>query len=352
VIKIDWKLVVAIIALLVAIFAGIFWHRADVIFDHRAVEIPLSEPLRRNIENALASGLKLSDSVSVLVNGKPAGSSPTLPSTKLPDKLLYVNIRNVGHVPSGRIKTRIVIPGEIADMQLTDAGSAFGSIDQRTESDTQGEVSFECSNLANHPQARIKVALWYQQTKSGTPLIEIQDTTLGPARDVGSVDTASFYWWDWSAGTAKIVSTVLSTLAVTAMLLFEYLFSHRKRSRMKLTAVYDPQGCSWAEASVEGVPSMQVCATASFATFEDRPIEVVQAYLKGTRPTASLMGHLVVSKESAVTETFHFFVQPVVGKPGEALIRSIVLVDQHGNKYEGETVPLKYRGATANSPRH
>jgi len=345
--KIDWKLVVGVTALLVAIFAGTFWRRADVVFDQRAVEIPLSEPLRRNIENALASGLKASDSVSVLVNGKLVGSSPNLPSTKLPDKLLYVNIRNVGHVPSGRIKARIAVPGEIADMQLTDAGAAFGSIDQRTASAPQGELSFECANLANHPQARIKVALWYQQTKPGAPIIEIQDTALGPARDVGSVDTASFYWWDWSSETAKAVSATFGVLAAALSAAVGYLFSYRKASHPKLAAVYDPEGCGWAEAAVEGVPSMQITATASLATTEDRPLEVVQAYLKGTRPTGNLMGHVIVSKESAVTETFHFFVQPAVGKPGEGLRKRVVLVDHLGNKHEGEEVQFRYFGARA-----
>ena len=43
--KMDWKLVVAVVALLVAIFAGTFWRRADVVFDERAVEIPLSDAL-------------------------------------------------------------------------------------------------------------------------------------------------------------------------------------------------------------------------------------------------------------------------------------------------------------------
>jgi hypothetical protein len=239
-----------------------------------------------------------------------------------------------------------MVPGEIADMQLTDAGSAFGRIDQRTESDPQGELSFECANLANYPQARIKVALWYQQTKPGTPLIEIQDTTLGPARDVGSVDTASFYWWDWSSQTAKIVSSTGAAFVAMVSIFLGYLFSDRKPSHPKLTAVYDPARCDWAESAVEGVPSMQVSVTASLATSEETPVEVVQAYLKGTRPSANLVEHLVVSKESAVTETFHFCVQPVVGKPGEALLKSIVLVDQHGNKYEGEEVQLRYRGAT------
>jgi hypothetical protein len=52
--RLEASLVVALIALVVSIFAGSFWHRPDVVFDKRAVEIPLSDALRESIEDALA----------------------------------------------------------------------------------------------------------------------------------------------------------------------------------------------------------------------------------------------------------------------------------------------------------
>jgi hypothetical protein len=51
--RIDWRLTVAIIAIILTFFAGSIWRRADVVFDSRAVEIPLSDPLRKSIERAL-----------------------------------------------------------------------------------------------------------------------------------------------------------------------------------------------------------------------------------------------------------------------------------------------------------
>jgi hypothetical protein len=105
-IKPDWKLIIAIVALIISIFAGAFWRRADVVFDKRSVEIPLSDQLRRSIEDAFAQAH--SDSIRVAKNGQLTASSPHLPSGKLPDKLLYVDLRNVGHVPSLRIKARML----------------------------------------------------------------------------------------------------------------------------------------------------------------------------------------------------------------------------------------------------
>ena len=193
--KIDWRLVVAIVALIVAIlgfFGGSWWRTSDVVYDKRAVEIPLSDSLRTYIEHALTA--VPSDSIAIKKNRQEvASSSPRI--NKLPDKLLYVNIRNVGHVPSATIKVRIVLPGQIADKSITDAGSAYGMVSQLKES--AGEVAFDCQNLSNHTDARIKVALWYQENRSGTPTVDIQDTTAGMSREVGSVDTARFYWWDY-----------------------------------------------------------------------------------------------------------------------------------------------------------
>src|SRR4029077_8321235 len=114
-------------------------------------------------------------------------------STRLPDKLLYVNIRNVGHVPSGVIKVRVAVPGEIADKAIEDAGSAFGPVGELKEIDSSGEISFECQNLMNSPHAKIKLALWYQQNHPGEPSVDIQDTEAGGARVVPSVDAARFY---------------------------------------------------------------------------------------------------------------------------------------------------------------
>ena len=42
------------------------------------------------------------------------------------------------------------------------------------------------------------MAIWYQQTSSGSPSVQIQDTSEGPAREVASADAARFYWWEWS----------------------------------------------------------------------------------------------------------------------------------------------------------
>lgn len=344
--KIDWKLIVAIAALILSIFAGTLWRIPDVVFDKRAVEIPLSDPLRKSIEDALASAH--SDSVSVLKNKKELHSSPHLPSTKLPDKLLYVDLRNVGHVPSIRIKVRLVVPGQIADKDIADAGSAYGSISQLTESNSTGELSFECQNLANHPQARIKIALWYQQTKSGSPSVEIQDTSIGPAREVSSIEDARFYWWEWSE---EYVAPVAALASFPAILIMIGVLNHRRRNLGKFTAVYDPSNCAWTEGSREGKPVMHVFATASLASKGEKSIEIVQAYLKGTKPVSNLLPFLVAPAGTAVTETFHFFVEPVVVKVGESYRGRIILVDKHDLKYESDEVSLPYRGA-ASTPSH
>lgn len=208
--RIDWRLVVAIIALGIAIlsfFGGSLWRTSDVVYDQRAVEIPLSDSLRSYIQHALTAAP--SDSIKVQNNGKEVSVSPHLLTT-LPDKLLYVNIRNVGHVPSATIKVRIVLPGQIADKSISDAGSAFGKVTQLNESDSTGELSFDCQNLSNHPQARIRIALWYQAGRPGTPSVEIQDTTAGMARQVPSIEAARFYWLEVMS--SEPVSTIMAIL--------------------------------------------------------------------------------------------------------------------------------------------
>jgi hypothetical protein len=230
--KIDWKLVVAIVALLIAIlgfFGGGVWRTSDVVFDIRAVEIPLSDALRKYIEHALSA--TSSDSVTVKKNNETVAKSPRLPSGRLPDKLLYVNIRNVGHVPSGTIKVRVVVPGEIADKAIEDAGSAFGPISQLKESDPSGEIFFACQNLTNSPTARIKVALWYQQNRSGAPSVDIQDTAAGVAREVPAVDAARFYLLEaMSSETATTTFTVILVLFATVG---SWLLMDAQRKRLK-----------------------------------------------------------------------------------------------------------------------
>jgi hypothetical protein len=110
--KLDWKLIVAIIALaasIISILGGSFWRRADVVFDKRSVEIPLSDSLRKIIEEALSRPLATKNGsqfqVTVPTEQGTAKIPPNaymwlrLPSAKLPDQLLYINLRNVGHVP-------------------------------------------------------------------------------------------------------------------------------------------------------------------------------------------------------------------------------------------------------------
>jgi hypothetical protein len=139
--KLDWKLIIAIIALAVSItgvFAGSFWRRTDVVFDKRSVEIPLSDSLRKSIEEALSRpAIVKNGSQSQVAVPTQEGNATIppyasmwlshLPSPELPDQLLYVNLRNVGHVPSQAIKVRIVVPGQIADKSITDA-AAFGTV--------------------------------------------------------------------------------------------------------------------------------------------------------------------------------------------------------------------------------
>ena len=292
---IDWKLITAIAALTVAIvgvFGGALWRRADVVFDKRAVEIPLSDALRKSIEDALVSGH--SDSLTIYKNGREVGSSPHLPSAKLPDKLLYVDLKNVGHVPSAKIIVRLVVPGEIADKDVSDAGRALGPVSQVTESDADGELSFECQNLADDPQAKIKISLWYQQTRSGSPSVQIEDTSEGPAREVSAVDVAQFYWWE-RAKNLTVPLTAMAGLLGSVITLFSSYRLRQKRSYF--TAVYDPLGCGWSQGSTRGRPAMQIFARATLATTAEHPVEIVQAYLEGTRPIANLPQVLVASQQ-------------------------------------------------------
>ena len=197
--KRDWPLLlslatigITLVGLLPAYF--IFWHRSDVVFDKRAVEIPLSEPLRRAIEDALASSGRISDSVTVSKNGTKVNALSRLSTPKVPDSLLYVNIRNVGKIPSASVRVQIVVPGLIADRDVSGAGPVLGDVTQLRDSDDG--IYFECPNLANRNDARFKLAVWYQKTKSDAPSVQVLETAEGPAREVGSVDTAAFYLMD------------------------------------------------------------------------------------------------------------------------------------------------------------
>ena len=229
--RIDWRLIVAIVALVISVFAGSFWRVPDIVFDKRPVEIPLSDPLREAINQALAANHP--DSLAVAKNGVPVSSSAHLPSMTLPDKLLYVDVRNVGHVPSSKVKVHIVVPGPIADKQISDAGAAFGPTSGLVESGADGDMAFEIDNLANDQRARVSVAIWYQQTKVGTPTVEVQDIASGPAREVAAVSSASFYWWAWIAPSASFfiaIIGVLTSLLVSSDSLFRIRYKRNPKS--------------------------------------------------------------------------------------------------------------------------
>lgn len=225
--KRDWPLIlgivtvgVTVIGLLPAYF--IFWHRSDVVFDKRAVEIPLSAPLRKTIEGALANAGRTADRVAVAKNGVEVPAAPSqLPSAKLPDRLLYVNVRNLGKIPSSLIKVQIRVPGIIADKDVSGAGPVLGDISaQRNSGDG---IYFECPNLANEGAARLKVAIWYQQTDSYSPSVEVLETAEGPAREVGSVDTAGFYIFDVPSHHWWVVLLVSLPIWLLLNWLIEYL---------------------------------------------------------------------------------------------------------------------------------
>jgi hypothetical protein len=245
--KIDWKLILAIISLPIAVLGflgGGIWRTSDVVFDKRAVEIPLSDSLRSYIGHALAAAP--SDSITVAKNGEKVSSSPHLPNATLPDKLLYVNIRNVGHVPSATVKVRIALPGPIADKSIEDAGSAFGLVSQLKESEPSGELSFECQNLSNQAQARIKIALWYQQSRPGIAIVDIQDTAAGVAREVASTESARFYLWEvMSSDTATtIMSVLLGMIGFVGSIWLLSFFDKRKKKvpNPTIAPANEPQG--------------------------------------------------------------------------------------------------------------
>jgi hypothetical protein len=132
-------LAAAVLALVPAYF--IFWQKPDTVFDRRAVEIPLSDEIRRRFEEALSPQRIVEKSAK-----KYSVTEIDLPR-KLPDKLLYVNIRDVGDVPSSGIKVEIVVPGTIQDKEIKDAGPAFGHINKQTSSDSEISSSANISPI-------------------------------------------------------------------------------------------------------------------------------------------------------------------------------------------------------------
>jgi hypothetical protein len=79
------------------------------------------------------------------------------------------------------------------------------------------------------------VALWFQQTNSSAPAVQIQDTSEGPAREVDSVDTAHFYWWEWQPLrliALIAISLLFGTLAgVIENKAFELIDRHFKKAK-------------------------------------------------------------------------------------------------------------------------
>lgn len=100
--------------------------------------------------------------------------------------------------------------------------------------ESAGEISFECQNLSNHPDARIKLALWYQANRPGTPTVDVQDTAAGMSREVGSVETARFYWWDYLTP-LRIALFLLTGLLMLALGVF-YVTRPTEAERRKMIA--------------------------------------------------------------------------------------------------------------------
>lgn len=73
----------------------------------------------------------------------------------------------------------------------------------------------------NDPTARINVAVWYEQTLSSSPSVQIQDTSEGPAREVAAVDTARFYLWEQAARLTGLLALLAALLAAIVSTFFE-----------------------------------------------------------------------------------------------------------------------------------
>ncbi len=201
--KINWPVIIGFATLVLAALGLIpayfvFWHKPDTVFDERAVEIPLSEEMRERFDEALTHA-----PWQKAVENTPQEYPVTAFPRTLPDKLLYVNIRDVGHVPSSRIRVEIIVPGTIQDKEIKDAGPAFGRIGQHTISDR--EISFECQHLSDQEQAKLGVAVCYTQKSPGPPTVQIEDSE-GPAREVGSIETAHFSFYPLGAFGSLIFS--------------------------------------------------------------------------------------------------------------------------------------------------
>jgi hypothetical protein len=89
----------------------------------------------------------------------------------------------------------------------------------------------------------------------------------------------------------------------------------------------------WNIGAQGNVPFMSLHFQARFATKDEHSLEIVKAYLKGTKPF-TVFTQIIVDGRYGQPTIVHFSVRPVLGKPGKKVTGRVVLIDQYGNEHD------------------
>jgi hypothetical protein len=133
-----------------------------------------------------------------------------------------------------------------------------------------------------------------------------------------------------------VVILVLFAFAIAAVIVVRLRNKRDSKIDLRIVVLPVPEP-RWGIAAAANTPTLNLTFHANLAHRAESSLQIVKAYLEGTQPAFPFLP-LVVAGPYGQPQVIHLGVRPIIAKPGRALKRKVILVDQFGEKHLTEAV--------------
>jgi len=135
------------------------------------------------------------------------------------------------------------------------------------------------------------------------------------------------------------VLLVLMAVAIATVVIVRLKNKPSGKTDLRIVVLPMPEP-RWGIAAVGNTPTLNLTFHANLAHRAHGSLQIVKAYLEGTQPAFPFIP-LVVAGPYEEAQVIHLGVRPIVAKPGGALRRRVILVDQFGDKHRTEAITFQ-----------